>query len=73
MATPPPIWIEYLPDEGYYLHIDMHDPLDTMLTAMFESGIPLALPRTPENEADMQLLVEVLQRLNTRLQGQGPC
>jgi hypothetical protein len=56
---------EYLQGEGYYLSTE-GSAVDAMLTAMVESGIPLPLPRTAENDADLQALVVILERLASR-------
>lgn len=56
----------YVPEEGYYLAMD-ESVLEDMLMSMFESGIPLPLLRTSDNDADMQALVDILRRIEGRL------
>jgi hypothetical protein len=41
--------------------------LDDMLMRLFESGMPLPLLRTSDNDADMQALVDILRRIEGRL------
>ena len=56
----------YIPEEGYAL--DMGESvLDDMLMRLFESGMPLPLLRTSDNDADMQALVDILRRIEGRL------
>lgn len=66
MTTMPDVitWT-YIAGEGY--DIDMAEsPLDDHLMALIESGIPLPWPQTPENDADVQTIMEALRRIVAR-------
>ena len=57
---------QYVPDEGCYITVG-DNVLDDMLMAMMESGIPMPLVQTPENDADVQAIVAALRRMAARL------